>query len=38
VRPEQQKEIREKLSRLVHVPFRFETAGSRVVLYQPSGL
>lgn len=38
VRPEHQKEIREKLSRLVHVPFRFESAGSRVVLYQPSGL
>ncbi len=36
--PERQREIREKLSRLVHVPFRFETAGSRVVLYQPSGL
>jgi D-glycero-alpha-D-manno-heptose-7-phosphate kinase len=38
VRPEHQKEVREKLSRLVHVPFRFENAGSRVVLYQPSGL
>jgi len=38
VRPEHQKEMREKLARLVHVPFRFETAGSRVVLYQPSGL
>jgi D-glycero-alpha-D-manno-heptose-7-phosphate kinase len=38
VRPERQKEVQEKLSRLVHVPFRFESAGSRVVLYQPSGL
>jgi D-glycero-alpha-D-manno-heptose-7-phosphate kinase len=38
VRPEHQKEVREKLSRLIHVPFRFESAGSRVVLYQPSGL
>lgn len=37
VRPEHQKELREKFSRLVHVPFRFETAGSRVVLYQPNG-
>jgi D-glycero-alpha-D-manno-heptose-7-phosphate kinase len=37
-RPERQREIREKLARLVHVPFRFESAGSRVVLYQPSGL
>ena len=38
VKPEHQQKVREKLSRLVHVPFRFETAGSRVVLYQPSGL
>ena len=38
VKPEQQQKVREKLSRLVHAPFRFETAGSRVVLYQPSGL
>jgi len=38
VRPEHQKEVREKLSHLVHVPFRFESAGSRVVLYQPMGL
>jgi D-glycero-alpha-D-manno-heptose-7-phosphate kinase len=36
-RPEQQRKIREKLSHLVHVPFRFENGGSRVVLYQPSG-
>ena len=38
VKPEHQQKVREKLSRLVHAPFRFETAGSRVVLYQPSGL
>jgi len=37
-RPGDHKAIREKFSRLVHVPFRFENAGSRVVLYQPSGL
>ena len=37
VRPEHQKELREKLSRLVHVPFRFDTSGSRIVLYQPDG-
>ena len=37
-RPEHHKAIREKFSRLVHVPFRFENAGSRVVLYQPTGL
>ena len=38
VKPEHQQRVREKLSRLVHAPFRFENAGSRVVLYQPSGL
>ncbi|HXF67604.1 MAG TPA: kinase [Burkholderiales bacterium] len=38
VRPEHQKEVREKLSHLIHVPFRFESSGSRVVLYQPNGL
>lgn len=37
-RPELQEKIRQKFSRLVHVPFRFENGGSRVVLYQPSGL
>ncbi|WP_137938188.1 kinase [Chitinivorax sp. B] len=30
--------IRERLKNLVHVPFNFEDAGSRVVLYQPNGL
>ena len=38
VRPEHQKEIKEKFSHLVHVPIRFETSGSRIVLYQPDGL
>jgi D-glycero-alpha-D-manno-heptose-7-phosphate kinase len=38
VRPEDQPRVREKLQRLVHVPFRFEQSGSRVVLYQPNGL
>ncbi|MFO1321977.1 MAG: kinase [Burkholderiales bacterium] len=36
-RPEAQAAIRKALSRLVHVPFRFESGGSRVVLYQPDG-
>lgn len=36
--PERQPEIREHLKHLVHVPFRFEHSGSRVVLYQPYGL
>jgi D-glycero-alpha-D-manno-heptose-7-phosphate kinase len=38
VPPARQQEVREKLSRLIHVPFSFESTGSRVVLYQPSGL
>ena len=37
-KPERQPAIRERLNRLVHVPFKFEDAGSRVVLYQPNGL
>jgi D-glycero-alpha-D-manno-heptose-7-phosphate kinase len=36
--PEAQQRIRERLGNLIHVPFRFETAGSRIVLYQPQGL
>jgi len=38
VRPEQQKHVRERLPHLIHVPFQFEATGSRVVLYQPTGL
>ena len=38
VKPELQKKVREALGRLIHVPFRFENNGSRVVLYQPQGL
>lgn len=37
-RPEHQKAIRERLARLIHVPFDFEDSGSRVVMYQPNGL
>ncbi|MBW7862325.1 MAG: kinase [Rhodocyclaceae bacterium] len=36
--PEAQPRIRERLGKLIHVPFRFEHSGSRVVLYQPNGL
>ncbi len=36
--PGAQAAIREELSGLVHVPMRFESEGSKVVLYQPSGL
>ena len=38
VEPELQGKVREALKHLVHVPFRFENGGSRVVLYQPQGL
>jgi D-glycero-alpha-D-manno-heptose-7-phosphate kinase len=37
-KPEMQPQIRAALKGLVHVPFKFETSGSRVVLYQPNGL
>lgn len=38
VEPALQKKVREALGHLIHVPFRFENNGSRVVLYQPQGL
>jgi len=38
VKPELQVKVRERLKRLIHVPFEFENFGSRVVLYQPDGL
>ena len=38
VKPELQLQVRERLKKLVHVPFQFEDSGSRVVLYQPNGL
>lgn len=38
VRPEDQPRVRKCLDNLIHVPFRFENSGSRVVLYQPNGL
>ncbi|MHB1143134.1 MAG: GHMP family kinase ATP-binding protein [Sulfuricaulis sp.] len=38
VKPALQKKVSEALSHLIHVPFRFENNGSRVVLYQPQGL
>lgn len=36
-RPEDQPKVREALHGLVHVPFKFESGGSSVVLYQPNG-
>lgn len=38
VRPEDRARLAEALKGLVLVPFRFETSGSRIVLYQPDGL
>lgn len=38
VKPNLQPQVREQLKRLIHVPFKFEDSGSRVVLYQPNGL
>lgn len=37
-KPELHAQIRARLKQLVHVPFKFENSGSRVVLYQPNGL
>ncbi|AON52591.1 kinase [Herbaspirillum seropedicae] len=37
-KPERHAAIRERLNKLVHVPFDFDDSGSRVVLYQPNGL
>ncbi len=37
-KPEDQPAIRERLKKLVHVPFIFDNSGSRIVLYQPNGL
>ena len=37
-KPEMHAIIRERLKDLIHVEFRFEDAGSKVVLYQPDGL
>ena len=37
-KPESHAKIRERLKNLIHVPFKFEDGGSRVVLYQPNGI
>ena len=37
VRPEHRAKIRTALPKLIDVPFRFDTSGSRIVLYQPDG-
>lgn len=35
VPPDAQGRVRERLSGLLHVPFRFETAGSQILFYEP---
>ena len=35
VEPEKQAAVRDALSELIYVSFRFETAGSQVIYYQP---
>jgi len=37
VRPEDRPKVRAALPKLLEVPFRFETSGSRIVVYQPDG-
>ena len=37
-KPERHAAIRDRLDKLIHVPFDFEDSGSRVLLYQPNGL
>ncbi len=38
VAPERQEAVRDALKELIHVPFKLENAGSRIVLYSPTGL
>ena len=38
VQPHKKKDVIESLKDLVHVPFKFESQGSSVVLYEPNGL
>ena len=38
VPPERQESVRDALKDLIYVPFKLESAGSRIVLYSPNGL
>lgn len=38
VSPHLQMKVKEALARLIHVPFQFESCGSKIVIYQPNGL
>ncbi|BEV17729.1 kinase [Herbaspirillum sp. DW155] len=37
-KPENHDAVRKRLSHLIHVPFKFDEGGSRIVMYQPNGL
>lgn len=37
VSPQHRESVQRRLSRLIHVPLRFESTGSRIVFYQPEG-
>ncbi|HYB10541.1 MAG TPA: kinase [Alphaproteobacteria bacterium] len=38
VEPHKRSAVRDKLNRLIHVTFGFDSEGSKIVLYQPNGL
>ena len=38
VKPSDQSSVKNVLGELVHVPFNFESSGTKVVLYGPDGL
>lgn len=38
VKPEKQKKVKERLKKLLRVPFSFENEGSRIILYQPDAV
>ncbi|HEY6334319.1 MAG TPA: kinase [Alphaproteobacteria bacterium] len=38
VEPDKRAAVRERLKRLIHVTFDFDSEGSKIVLYQPNGL
>jgi D-glycero-alpha-D-manno-heptose-7-phosphate kinase len=35
VPPERQPEVKEKLNKLLHVPFKFEFSGSQIIFFDP---
>ena len=37
VPPEKQEDVKQALSFLLHVPFRFENSGSSIIVHQPTG-